>query len=854
MNPSAQQEPRSARLGALLDAASTSSVVVIRAPWGFGKANALREWQGEDGRPVVRIDIDDRNASRERFWQSVAADVDSPASAEPSHSGSSPIDALIEGIVSAAPVTLVISGFERLADQPEVEADLADLAALVALAPWHRVMIATRRVTGFEDVRTRMSMDVQVIAAEELLFTASEIDAELRRAGIADPAIATVVERVSGCVPALVKLSVLEASGRGQPVAVDVLERWLDQRLGEYVTESVLDGADDIAVRVLGADCLDEALAGQLTARPGAQVLDELERRGLGAREELVLEDGTSQSAFRFTPAIARAGRAWLRASAPAGFVEQRRSFAAWAKERGLSHVALTAAIDATDHALASSIIMDHWFELGDDRPQVVAALEGLPRLTIARWPLLGVELALCYLAMQDHQWKAAEVFALSLTGIGLRRGTATATEQLMYVLLEMVAARTVFGSYKQARHHAQRLTRMLAEFPPAEQEHARRVLPHAISQLAATQLFAGLTQDALQTLVSGTVTAASLHAPLRARYFPLSLRAGAHALAGELEEARQAIAESDSVPGQEHRHNDYSGSPARLAEAYVHLEAGRYGAALDVLARLHPHYRTIENIHLLLEAETWAHIGLDPAQGLDRILETRKQAERQRRLPSYVTAHLDRSTTHAALASHRIGLATQYSRGVDVLGRVPAATLRAKVDLARHSDTDALGLLLRFPPARETTLRDRLDYELALATAYQRTGHRDSAIVLLRSAAASLTNGGLTLPLLGHRSLGHADLASLADETGITLPHLTDGLAKPTEPHPAAPPNLTPREFAVLRELMDNASYAEVSARLDVSINTVRTQVRSLYGKLGVRSREEAIHTALTFHLLDDQ
>ncbi|PPF35618.1 LuxR C-terminal-related transcriptional regulator [Pseudoclavibacter sp. AY1H1] len=851
MNPSPQQEPRSDRLRALLGSASTSRAVVIRAPWGFGKSRVLDGWDEGDGRHVVRVVIDPGGATRESFWHDVAAALPGHGSERSSLGDARPAEALVEDVLVAHPLTLVVNGFEYLDEQPSVE---ADLISLLTRAPGVRVVIASRRETSFEDARTRMSLDVQVIAAEELLFTTEEIEAELRSAGMGAPALTAVVERASGRVPALVKLSLLELSGGGHPNTVDVLERWLTQRLGDYVAATILRGDDDLAALAIGADLLDETLAGQLTARPGAQVLDEFERRGLGARERLVLEDGQSQAVFRFTPTTARAGRASLRAKDAKALFGQRRSFAAWAKERGQPHAALTAAVDGSDYALASSIVMDHWFELGDDRPQVVAALERLPRVTIARWPLLGVELALCYLAMKDHQWRAAEVFALSLTGIGLRRGTASATEQLMYVLLEMVAARTVFGSYKQARHHADRLSRMLSEFPAAEYEHAHRVIPHAISQLAATQLFTGATQDALQTLISGTATARRLRAPLRAQYFPLSLRAGAHAIAGELAEAQLAIVESDSVPGQEHRHDDYSGSPARLAEAYLHLEAGRYEAALEVLARLHPHYGTIENIHLLLEAETWAHIGLDPAQGLDRILEIRKLAERQRRLPSYVTAHLDRSTAHVALATHRVALAAQYSRGVDVLGRVPAATLRAKVDLARQSDTDALGVLLRYPPVRDTTLRDRIDHELTLATAHQRTGHRDSAVTLLRSAAASLTNAGLTLPLLGHRSIGHAELTSLAMETGILLPSLPDSLTAPEESQHAAPPKLTPREIAVLRELMDNASYAEVSARLDVSINTVRTQVRSLYSKLEVRSREEAINAALTIHLLDDQ
>jgi DNA-binding NarL/FixJ family response regulator len=56
----------------------------------------------------------------------------------------------------------------------------------------------------------------------------------------------------------------------------------------------------------------------------------------------------------------------------------------------------------------------------------------------------------------------------------------------------------------------------------------------------------------------------------------------------------------------------------------------------------------------------------------------------------------------------------------------------------------------------------------------------------------------------------------------------------------------LTRRENTVIGMLAEGKSYAEVGLRLGVSENTVRSHVRSIYDKLGVRSKTEAVIAAL--------
>ncbi|MGC3955200.1 MAG: LuxR C-terminal-related transcriptional regulator [Propionicimonas sp.] len=62
----------------------------------------------------------------------------------------------------------------------------------------------------------------------------------------------------------------------------------------------------------------------------------------------------------------------------------------------------------------------------------------------------------------------------------------------------------------------------------------------------------------------------------------------------------------------------------------------------------------------------------------------------------------------------------------------------------------------------------------------------------------------------------------------------------------------LTPRELALLRHIDHDLSSREIAAREHVSINTVKTQLKSLYRKLGVSTRAEAVARGRRSNLLE--
>ncbi|WP_340537244.1 LuxR C-terminal-related transcriptional regulator [Nocardioides sp. GXZ039] len=96
--------------------------------------------------------------------------------------------------------------------------------------------------------------------------------------------------------------------------------------------------------------------------------------------------------------------------------------------------------------------------------------------------------------------------------------------------------------------------------------------------------------------------------------------------------------------------------------------------------------------------------------------------------------------------------------------------------------------------------------------------------------------------------------LASVAGQAGAVA-HFAATTATPREREQARSSgqsiSLSPRERAVLNELARGATYADVAAALFVSENTVKTHVSSIYLKLSVSRRSDALAVARTRNLI---
>jgi LuxR family maltose regulon positive regulatory protein len=97
--------------------------------------------------------------------------------------------------------------------------------------------------------------------------------------------------------------------------------------------------------------------------------------------------------------------------------------------------------------------------------------------------------------------------------------------------------------------------------------------------------------------------------------------------------------------------------------------------------------------------------------------------------------------------------------------------------------------------------------------------------------------------------------LVANAGRFGLLEPFATELLAHVADVHPLTTGRregrLTSRELSLLRELPSLLTIKEIAAARSVSANTVKTQLRSIFDKLGVSSRRDAVAAGRRLGLL---
>lgn len=143
---------------------------------------------------------------------------------------------------------------------------------------------------------------------------------------------------------------------------------------------------------------------------------------------------------------------------------------------------------------------------------------------------------------------------------------------------------------------------------------------------------------------------------------------------------------------------------------------------------------------------------------------------------------------------------------------------------------------------ARGSAPAERVFVEMQAGLVLLACGHVEEARELERSARAMIEASD------GLARKAHTELAEL---TSALRAHGEGEAALPTSSSQDGAADLTRRERDVLGRLSSPLSVREIADVLYVSHNTVKTQVRSIYRKLGVASREDALARARELGLI---
>ena len=510
---------------------------------------------------------------------------------------------------------------------------------------------------------------------------------------------------------------------------------------------------------------------------------------------------------------------------------------------------ALERAIDSADWSAATSAVREGWFELAgaDVADAARALLDRVPASALRGEPLLAMEFGILLNQTRFHRLRALRYFIMAVRAARSGRNTELdPVDRLMIRSSESAAFRLLgrtnlsVNAARAAMEHAHALS---------EDDRASITeLPRIFAVLGVSFHYGGLTGEALHAASLGLAEAPTT-APSNGMG-ALALLCGIHALRGDLPHAREHLEYARTGPWTDRQRNAYSGVFYRLAEAVVALERfdaeearGQIDQLLATTTGRHA------NEHWTTIVETQALTALvegRPGRGLaelDEMVELRG-AEGSHR----ARARLARVRSLLQLAlGNPDGAAAVLKRDApdDVIARIERARIALSLGRTGTALTELRALAGEHLSTRQSAEAAAIDAAvlLRISSTPRRAG-------VVQRLGALLDRSQLRLPLA---LLPPSDLERVvAALAAAGFAHVTsDSALRSLLPDVESAGLLSRRELAVLAQLLHTGSMSEIASVLVVSSNTVKSQVRSIYRKLGVSSREDAIAVALERHLL---
>lgn len=841
-----------------LDAATP--LTVLRAPSGSGKSSLLAEWARQDvAVDGVWLNLTRADQCRETFWATVATEVVA--------AGLAGSDSLLAGVPWAlqraadaqrllvravnqlgTPLMLVLDNFERVAD-PQVG---QDICAVVRHCEHLSVVLATRTRSAVEDDAVGLLVDRTVIAAEELAFTEPEIAQVLAAALDSDDIPGDVARRIrdrTGGRPLLVRALLMEARARSRPLTE---LRHVDQLSGTILSDGItrlLDTAADLRsflLRTSVADVVTPDLAAQLAGTPDvAAHMEEAETLGLA-----VWLDDSHERGLRYHPLTAHLLREQAAQRIPRELPDLHARVTRWELAHGSSLAAFRHALLAGDDGLASRVAMLRWNDLLRYRDsEVKKLLLGIPLARMRHHPFLAAVLALALNVDRWEQVRAAQYFGLALWGVRHRRPRADTEERLILDVLESVALRLTGSSRGMARTRAAAQA-LRQPTDGLSQLGSQLTLLH--NQTAISLFRLGLVDEALATL--DIALARRDRENQQGLRHAKALRAGVLAHLGAMKASQEMLDRAAALDLAEDTRDGYFSAMLHYAAAWERIEAFDHAGAQEHIDVMQPHLDTIEYQPYFVALQAFTDALREAAE--PALVSLREHIETERVAHRSLRAERDMVKIAGAMLHHFAGRTGAAQKVLDSIHRTAGSEMvRAAVCLAAGAPDQALERLAASRRAGNVAPRVAAASDLILAAASLRLGQEPAALGAASRMAATMEHHGLRAHLV---LVPRRDLIAIRDLLDGQRPDVLasignlDEVSDLVRTRTTAQP-LSRRERLVLRELLQTPSRAEIAEALGVSPNTVKTQLKTVYRKLGVGSREEALAVALEEEILDE-
>ena len=861
------------RLDYLLGTGTKGPLTVVTGPPGAGKSMSIALWAAArtDSGTVAWITLDEYDNRPQVFWSYVVAALRQAGIAVPvtgTLAGREKVIShefllrLASALASAPqPVLIVIEDFHLLTDTDVLDG----LSYLLRnAAPALRLVISSRTQLPLSLHRYRLSGELTEIRAADLAFDAAESALLMAQHDVtlSAEALAGLVSRTEGWA-AGIRLAAMSLDGHPEPEQF-VKELCVeDSAITGYLVEEVLNPQPDalrgFLLRTSILDRIRADLAGELCD------LDPFEMNQLSTLAETnAFVQPLGGGWYQYHPLLAEMLLLKLRHEYPGQVADLHRRAARWYLRHGYLTEAVRHAAEASDWPLAARMVLEDFavpclIEPQDPQSMAMAAIfRRMPKDAAAgQWEPLLVTAALGLSGDADGAGSAPLDRAEDI----LRHLPAEdeIPARLAAALIRMALSRQV-GELDAAIAASVQAERLLSEISRSVLAAHPEIRPQVLLARGIVEFWTGNADQAAATFRIG-IAAASAPASSRERAECRGQLSLVEALQGRLSSALLLAGETAGTASHRDRQLEPALPAASAALACVHLARCELRPAHDQLVaasaalRAHPDKLTSAVASLIAAASCLAEGRASAALKLISRARDRWQP------PNWLGHKLTILESQACAAAGDLPGAVDAAARAELQAASGEAADLAYAWLAAGDVPAARRVLATagFPEERkplglEDWLIDaRLSYKSGDGTHGRRSLER--ALQLAEAEQIRLPfarERGWLRPALRHdpdlvRRYSHlleGDLRSLG-----AVPARLPGTDEPPPPLVIGP--LSEREIEVLERLSGMLSTAEIATEMYISVNTVKTHLKSIYRKLSASHRGEAVRRARKLNLI---